>query len=420
MELAKDEAIIKEEGYIQTLEAMKEIVLPLIEGYLGEDIPVHVKNKIRRKVNMLLRLLEAESLGEKELRNFYRAGRLFLLFAFPDRLLLEIYRNLREYLQVSQRSKLLSNLEVAFRHMIKPYILASLMDEEREFFENMLHVELVEFLMDMRKYHIRHSKKIAKALLEGFHNAGSEKIIQECKSYDKIEHLKSYLEEDKDYKSLMTTHALYHQTVKFLLNRGSEDFESLYDAIVELDRVSKSLTDSIDRLLLKLLNNLAFVDSLTGLYTRTYLEHILRRELNRSLRAGFPISLMVVDIDNFKKVNDTFGHEAGDLLLKKAGQLILKTIRAGDIAIRYGGEEFIIILPHTSLEGAGIVAERLRKTFEGLELSYKGHVIKATVSIGVVQIMNFDEPAKDIERADMALYRAKREGKNRVVVLDAN
>ena len=128
-----------------------------------------------------------------------------------------------------------------------------------------------------------------------------------------------------------------------------------------------------------------------------------------------PLSLIMFDIDNFKSINDTYGHNVGDIVLKTVAETVKKHLRRSDIFVRWGGEEFIVLLPHTDVEGALKVAEKLRRAIEGLNIpELKGR--KVTASFGVTEVKPKEKLEEVIFRADMALYKAKREGKNRVEV----
>ena len=162
-------------------------------------------------------------------------------------------------------------------------------------------------------------------------------------------------------------------------------------------------------------------DALAGLYNRRYLEESLERELRRAARAKQSLSLVMFDLDHFKTFNDTFGHEAGDAVLREMGASLTRTARAGDISCRFGGEEFLLILPATSLEGARTRAERVRSQARKLAVTHQGRPLGIiTVSLGVAAFPVHGSSAKElIARADAALYRAKREGRDRVVVAEA-
>ena len=158
-------------------------------------------------------------------------------------------------------------------------------------------------------------------------------------------------------------------------------------------------------------------DSLTGLYNRWYVIEKIDSEINRALRHGSPMSLLMLDIDHFKRVNDTFGHGAGDQVLQAVGKLLRESCRVYDVPGRYGGEEFCIVLPETRLGGTSIVAERIRHRLESTQLPCGDTEITVTASIGIAGMdeeQSVLSPAALIERADRALYSAKHRGRNRV------
>ncbi len=159
-------------------------------------------------------------------------------------------------------------------------------------------------------------------------------------------------------------------------------------------------------------------DALTGLFNRRYLDETLPREINRAERNNGPLSVLLFDIDHFKMFNDTHGHDAGDLVLRSIADVIVSNIRESDIACRYGGEEFVIILPDTTIETAERRAEALRNDVSRMRLEYKGQEIgKITISVGVAAYpQNGTKRDALIKSADEAMYMAKRGGRNQVVV----
>lgn len=160
------------------------------------------------------------------------------------------------------------------------------------------------------------------------------------------------------------------------------------------------------------------LDRMTRLYIHHYFEIRLMEEMKRSQRYNVPLSLLISDIDHFKRFNDTYGHVQGDSVLKEVSQLFLKDLRKMDIPSRYGGEEFAVILPQTHLEQAGIVAQRLRKLVEQHQFKGQEDALHVTISIGVAQYdPNKDKDIKGfIARTDKALYKAKQMGRNRVAL----
>jgi diguanylate cyclase (GGDEF)-like protein/PAS domain S-box-containing protein len=161
------------------------------------------------------------------------------------------------------------------------------------------------------------------------------------------------------------------------------------------------------------LKTLAATDTLTQVFNRTKYYEIMKREMEGTKRYDHPLSIIMLDIDHFKKVNDIYGHAAGDYVLRTLTQIVRDNLRKTDYLVRWGGEEFIIIAPDTDLKKAKILAERNRKASE--KYKYE-HIGKVTVSFGVTQFMKDDNEDTVIKRADDALYEAKRKGRNRVEV----
>ncbi len=165
------------------------------------------------------------------------------------------------------------------------------------------------------------------------------------------------------------------------------------------------------------LQRLSSTDRLTGLFNRGHWEEMLRQEYARHCRYERNAALVMFDIDHFKKINDTYGHQAGDAVIQQTAEIIRTSMRDADTAGRYGGEEFVVLLPDTDSEGALSVAERLRQSIEAHEVNYEGHSIRFTVSLGIADLSQpISGYAQLIERADNALYASKSAGRNRVTV----
>jgi len=159
-------------------------------------------------------------------------------------------------------------------------------------------------------------------------------------------------------------------------------------------------------------------DVLTGLFNRRYLEETLEREISRGRRKGASLGLIMLDLDYFKHFNDTYGHEAGDNLLRALGKFLGSIVRKEDVACRYGGEEFVLILPEASQEIVRQRAEDIRREFPKLPVMHRGQMLESvTVSLGVAMFPDHGATGQDVLRAaDDAMYRAKAQGRNRVVV----
>lgn len=167
------------------------------------------------------------------------------------------------------------------------------------------------------------------------------------------------------------------------------------------------------------LEMLAKRDALTGLYNRHALQEQLSAELARATRYHHPLSLVMLDIDHFKRINDTYGHSAGDACLRYVARLMRSCCRGQDFAARFGGEEFVVIMPHTDVDGAVHFAERLRLEVQQSSIRYGKSSFHCTVSAGVAGLTESrSQPESLIEAADKALYQAKGAGRNRVCRAD--
>jgi two-component system cell cycle response regulator len=165
---------------------------------------------------------------------------------------------------------------------------------------------------------------------------------------------------------------------------------------------------------------LASIDPLTGLFNRRAFAATIDVELSRCARHGYPLSLMLLDVDHFKIVNDHWGHAAGDQVLAAIGAMLRRTMRRTDVASRWGGEEFVLAMPSTPLAGGRVAAERVRRDIEALTiLDHEGQRIAVSASVGLVELQAGESLARLVDRADKAMYGAKVGGRNRVVADDS-
>lgn len=204
---------------------------------------------------------------------------------------------------------------------------------------------------------------------------------------------------------------LYEQSQRELSERKRAE-EGLREANRRLHAQLAEIEELQERL-----REQAIRDPLTGLFNRRYLTETLERELARVSREGLPLSIVMIDVDHFKALNDAHGHRAGDLVLLALGNLLSAQTRHGDIACRYGGEEFVVVLPGAPVEKARTRAEVWRNAFQDMRVAYEKAELRATLSLGLAAFPLYGTTGDDLLRlADKALYAAKRRGRNRLVV----
>ncbi len=161
----------------------------------------------------------------------------------------------------------------------------------------------------------------------------------------------------------------------------------------------------------------SLTDPLTGAGNRIALSNTLQREISLSRRHHHPLSLLVLDIDKFKQINDRLGHSAGDKVLKELVSMLSRVNRNTDLSFRYGGEEFVVLLNQTNADGALVIAERIRNAIESMEVMIGEHPVRISVSIGVTTFCETDTPESLFNRADRALYLIKSAGGNKIIGL---
>ena len=220
----------------------------------------------------------------------------------------------------------------------------------------------------------------------------------------------------------------FHELEKILLLIKNRNFNNLKEPINQKDEFDKFQSNLIDvakdlSVYINLLSdersyflNKAYKDELTSVYNRNFLEE-KKEEIESEVRISKePLGVILFDIDNFKQINDKYGHDVGDLVLKEVAKAIKNILRKSDFIIRYGGEEFLILLHNTSFENTIKIAQKIRKTIENLEIPTSFGKLKVTVSVGVSEFLPEDKSLFEaIKKADINLYKAKNSGKNRVV-----
>ena len=218
----------------------------------------------------------------------------------------------------------------------------------------------------------------------------------------------------KDILVIMVTAKKDGYDIKNALELGAFDYiKKPLDEIELIARIQSALRIKVEQDKLK---DLAMKDSLTGLFSNYSFIELFEKELARQQRYNFNLSFVMIDIDYFKNVNDTYGHIAGNIILKELSNILVNSVRQGDIVSRYGGEEFCIVLPGADKDGAFQLCERIRQKIENFKFDIGSKTINATVSMGIFVKDSKDKIATSeiIHKADKELYRAKSNGRNRV------
>jgi diguanylate cyclase (GGDEF)-like protein len=197
------------------------------------------------------------------------------------------------------------------------------------------------------------------------------------------------------------------------LERLAEEHQRLLRRMVKISRISDAFQSQMKELN-ESLQVLSRTDFLTGLTNRRSMMEALHSELGRARRSGEPLALLLCDVDRFKAINDTYGHAVGDEVLKTLAQVLRASLRGYDVCARWGGEEFLVLLPRTGLQGAREAAEKLRKGASGGEVRSGGHLLRVTLSVGLAEMGPEESLDSLIHRADSAMYEAKRKGGDRV------
>jgi diguanylate cyclase (GGDEF)-like protein len=237
--------------------------------------------------------------------------------------------------------------------------------------------------------------------------------------------LTDIIKRDHDTDVIVITGYSANYSYEEAINKGASDFifkpVRFEELLLRIKRVLRERHLAKDRaLMLKKLKKMAITDGLTRLYNSRFFYTQIEMEIDRSNRYHHPLSLLLLDIDNFKTYNDKYGHLDGDKILIRLGEIIKKCLRAMDTAYRYGGEEFTILLPETTIDEAVNVAKRVQERLALEEfIAMTGEKNYITLSVGVTEYFQKEDPASFIFRADKAMYLSKDRGKNSISVLSS-
>ncbi|MCS7171478.1 MAG: GGDEF domain-containing protein [Aquificaceae bacterium] len=386
------------------IDQLRSLLQDFLSKYLPKDDVLQHNPKVIKFIYTFIKELTQDASDIKISKRAHPIGKELLSLGIPDDFVLGVYKTLKENFERHPcREVLLDRLNSVFKLFVRPYILADALDLELAEAKAMEIEGLLELINSLKGHYLAHFRSI----LEKDEDLKVRNLIQE-----KIKELKKTVQEMNLCCDVEPYDVLYWRLVSMC--QQEKDFEKFYTYIKEMDRLVVGIVGVLNKLLLDVLSGLAFIDSLTGLYNRNSLPYLLKKELSLCKRYNLPLSFVMLDVDNFKLINDTYGHHLGDRVISFVGSVIRSSVRLHDTPVRWGGEEFLIILPNTPEEGACMLAERIRKKVEMTKIEFDSCSIDVTVSAGVSQVENYEDPEESIKRADRALYMAKRLGKNRV------
>lgn len=251
------------------------------------------------------------------------------------------------------------------------------------------------------------TKSILTAPLINFYTKETIGVLQLINKKENNQ-LTIFTQRDKEFISLT------NYLIALGISNAQENIEKLKIANLELEDKVIQRTKKLEDIQHKLIEQ-ANCDPMTNLYNRRYFNDISKNLISISKREKTDLSVMIMDIDNFKNINDTYGHDIGDKVIIFVANTLLETARQSDVSVRFGGEEFVILLPNTSYKSAQILAEKIRKNIEEAQMDINNNILTFTLSIGISQVNLDDLMIEDtLKRADMALYDAKSSGKNRI------
>jgi diguanylate cyclase (GGDEF)-like protein len=266
------------------------------------------------------------------------------------------------------------------------------------------------------KAHINYFKDFLNSILDGgvFSNISHQSCAFGIWLKEKG---KEYIDEEHILKDLKHLHKDFHNLIEIAESyKKNKKFKDLYFIILNIQNIIIWIGNEFLYLNTKFIKLEMSIDPLTGAFNRRSFETIIQKLLEISQITNAPITLAMADLDYFKKINDTFGHLAGDEALKHFVNIIKRNLRKSDYVFRIGGEEFLILLPNTELKDAVEIVERIRKDLEENPLHYDGKEIKITASFGLAEVDKEKYINEIIKKADEKLYKAKESGRNKVVV----
>lgn len=380
---------------------------------LAEYIERHFKSVLHNGVLLEIKKLLIDVLEDREkILHFQQIGFELANLEVIFNEVLSIFEFLKKSL--AEESKLIDEIE---NHVALGYLKyeASLLKDKLDFIEeNIVSKDIHKLLADPLIAHIGYFKNLLQAISKDKETAI---LHQPCPlSIWLNERAKEHVDNETILKDIKRMHQHFHNLIDIAQDyKNSKRFKDLYFTILNLENAIVWIENSFLYMNTQFIKMEMSIDPLTKTLNRRSFEAIFQKLLEISKITNAPISLAVADLDHFKKINDTYGHLAGDEALKHFVSIVKKNLRKSDYVFRLGGEEFVILLPSTGLKDAVKIVERIRKEVESHPLHYDGKEIKLTASFGLVEA-DIDKYINEIiKEADEKLYKAKELGRNRVV-----
>ena len=300
---------------------------------------------------------------------------------------------------------------LAYKNTALPRILNELIDAQVSF-DNRLSDKLYDYFYSADA--LESQALVINQATEHFEAVSSIIAQSLVHAIDKASHYQKVLNEKSKQLSAAASELEWQKFFDEVMDETSNSIKSQDKLVRQIEESNQTIASL--RAELSNQATLARVDELTQLYNRRHLNLELPKILQYADQSQLPVSILLFDLDYFKKVNDVWGHQLGDKVLALCAQTIKKAARQDDLAVRFGGEEFLLCCPGLAVEEALKVAERIRETISDTDITVRGEILPITVSVGVTQYC-FSESIEDLlYRVDQALYRAKSEGRNRVIL----
>lgn len=406
----------KLQNFLDEIEAY--ILSILEENYEFDVLSEKNKTKIRELISVYIKQMLIRYPDEKMLSYISRFGKKVYKLGLSDVFIISVFSMIKS--KMKEKGLLSSiieeKIETDLLAVLKPLTYISIQIDKKiekiSKMENIIgSIWVLDKINEAKREYIKLKNKVMKDIFEG--SKKINKMLPEKYKLSKI--LKTLaLEENRNDTvfQILQIHDKFHEYINYYIeNRDKLNIQQKYLIAKELENISLRILFLLNQLQIELSNQLSFFDFLTESYNKNIFPVIFQKEIKRAERYGLPLTISIIDIDNFKKINDTYGHLVGDEVLRELSKLIKRNIRYSDYLFRFGGEEFILLLPHTDIDGAILTLEKIRKKVE--ESVFTDKQIRLTISCGISKVKHLENPFLDLEEADRLLYISKSSGKNR-------